>query len=141
MLWSLYKASMNLDSVPDFEMFRAAFDGFYRERKLKNGFQKPTQRNIRALGKFLTPDADEIECLGMTSWRKVIRHYYDRLGFFRRYYCGESLPNLVHFGGYEPVMILPGDKLQGENQWHREARSLMLFADEQQIHVDKSLRH
>ena len=141
MLCSLYRAGINLESIPDFTMFRAPFDGFYRERKLKNGFQKPTQRNVRALGQFLIPDAETRACYEINDWSKVIRHYYDRLGFFRRFYCGEVLPNIIHFGGHEPVRILPGDKAVGENQWHREARNLMIFADEQQIHFDKSLRH
>lgn len=114
---------------PDFGMFRGPLDGFQEEKARKDGYVKPSQENIRALGDFITPDAEMVEFHELTNWHTVVRHMYQRLGWFRQYYCGEDLPDVVYDGGMNHPAHEKGDNLLTENVWHLEAKRLKKFAD------------
>ena len=114
---------------PDFELMRAAMDGFKPETVKRNGHVKPTQANIKALSRLITPDAETIRYRSLTSWPAVVEHMYRQLAWFRKYYCGEDLPDLICRGALGSFGYDGRDNVLTENKWHLEAKRLKEFAD------------
>ena len=110
---------------PDFRKDRAELDGFRQEKK------KPMKSNMKAFTKFLTLNGDMLEYRQYTTWNEVIRETYNRLAFFRKYYCGEDIPEIIADGGLRPDFLRPGDNLF-ENHWIRAGKALIKYGEAQQ---------
>ena len=87
-------------SQPDFTMLRAGIDGFHPEEERKDGTSLPEIRNREAFVNYLFFDNDEMDFNGIQNWSQLLEATYQRIGFFRKYYCGEDLPEDIFCGGY-----------------------------------------
>lgn len=108
---------------PDFSLMRTEFDGFKPEKN------RPSRKNIRALGKFLTFDSDDCDMNDFYNWDQVIAATYERLAFFRKYYCSEDLPGPLLHGGVKGDFVRVDEPLGKFTHWQRQANEMSKWAD------------
>ena len=107
----------------DFRVFRANFDGFRPETN------KIRKSNIKAFGRWLSFDADEIEMHGFDDWQDVLVETYQKLAFFRKYYCGQDLPDILVTGGMTGDFARSRERLEEYTHWQQQADDLKQWAD------------
>ena len=106
-------------------MLRAELDGFKAEKR------KPTKSNAKALGKLITLTGEEFECVDPKNWNDLLEYSYNKLAFFRKYYCGQDIPDFLYTGGLHGREVRKGEKLNELTQWQRHAKDLTQWANDE----------
>ena len=88
---------------------RAGFDGFTPEERRPDGTALPELLNREAFANFLFVDNEELDFEGINNWSQLLKLTYERIAFFRKYYCGEDLPEEIASGGYPQRSITADD--------------------------------
>ena len=76
---------------PQFNQLRAEMDGF------SPCGGRPSEKNVQAFKEFLCRGIDDAREGELDTWDAVLASAYDKLAFFRVYYCAECPSRMPRF--------------------------------------------